>query len=497
MGVRFQEVKPSLLSQPREERICCDIRKMAVAVVFVISLIVLGVIALILYSIDAFEPVSSAPRPDFSADYSLPNPWGWVINGQPMAYIPVEGVDGQCNVYTFVSTQPYSPASPNYADLSTCVGDVAARLQPGESVTLGSPTAGFCPGDSGQSCSSPSPGQNCVDYDQLFALKARHQCIGDLNFAVHSGGQCRTQDGKLVDPGYVEEFYVNCSTAPSTGSVAEQSNRRCPGSLGFIVFNTSENQAGPSYLQNAFCLQEPNYVATVTALPPDGAISSGEITSSGERVLRSYSNVETLFTGECDMRCAYLGYPRQLFRLDRADWNGTGYAQSSSGAYMRITHRPTGLCVAPTLNGNQPLSGQPLRLVSPTSTSQGYWWYLIPQLYDPNYIPPDEGEEDPPRYFARPQIAYVPDPAAIPNPNDRQAFWAFLTSSNPPLVMAPSARASHVPMIVQPYLIVDANLPLSAPSQQASILSSAQYMDTQLLPLILLDPEAFSFYALL
>lgn len=475
---------------------------MAVAVVFVISLIVLGVIALILYSIDAFEPVSMAPRPDFSADYSLPNPWGWEVNGQPVSYVPVEGIDGQCNVYTFVSTQPYSPASPNYADLVTCVGDVEARLQPGESVILGSPTAGFCPGDSGQSCSSPLPGQNCIDYDQLFALKARHQCIGDLNFAVYSGGQCRTQDGKLVDPGYVEEFYINCSTAPSTGSVAEQSNRRCPGSLGFIVFGTSENQAGPSYLQDALCLQEPNYVATVTALPPEsGRIPSGKISSlegRETRIVRSYSNVESLFTGECDMRCAYLGFPRQLFRLDRADWNGTSYAQSSNGAFMRITHRPTGLYVAPTLDGEQPLSGQPLRLVSPTSAAQGYWWYLVPQLYDPNYIPPDdEDEEEPPRYFARPQIIYVPDPAAIPNPNDRQAFWAFLTSSNPPLAMAPSAKALHVPMIVQPYLVVDANLPLISQPQRASILSSAQYIDTQLLPLILLDPEAFGFYTLL
>jgi hypothetical protein len=264
---------------------------------------------------------------------------------------------------------------------------------------------------------------------------------------------------------------------PGTPVTVDTSNR-CAGSLSLFAFGTSNNAAGPTYLAAgaAWCLHEPNYTVPSTITGPP-------------------------FTAICNISDAYSGYPSQLFRLYRADWDGHTYKPNQSGMFARILHRPTGLYLGPSLesengvlNPRAPISGANLRLTSGTLIAQGYWWILVPQINDPTYTPPIEGTSKP-YYLGRPQIAYVPDPAVLPASTDAVSFWYFLTTSSPPiLVVSPAGYYYSAPFIAIPYLIVDRHLPPDDPEQLASVLAAVQYLDYNLIPIITFQPTAFDFY---
>lgn len=331
---------------------------MGIAEWFVIGIVIVVIIFIFLVAQRVYTPYAP-PAPDITAMtnlYTPTSPWGW---NDTSSAVPVDGPDGICSVYTFTASERFSPAVVGFSSINSC--------------------AGGCEG-AGCVCSNPQQNQVCIDDDQLFARKMKHRCNPNATgFDLRTTGTCRTQNGALVIPGTEEEFFTQCvpggGPPPAAGSDNQSRVPRCPGTLGVIVFNTDTTVIGPQVFAEAKCMQDPNYIIT----PP--ATAGGTAT---------VSNTSPLTGNTCDLRISYMGYPRQLFRVERATFDGQSFTSSNSGPFMKITHRPTGYVVAPTFSRSQetgltgPAFGQPLQLISPTiSASRGYWWYLSPQMSDP------------------------------------------------------------------------------------------------------------------
>ena len=87
----------------------------------------------------------------------LNSPWGTASS--------VPGINGKCNVYTFISDYQYSPAIISFSDINSCNNGCSG---------------GNC------NCSNPITSQGCVDVDQLFAKQVTRSCVGDSELNIET-----------------------------------------------------------------------------------------------------------------------------------------------------------------------------------------------------------------------------------------------------------------------------------------------------------------------
>lgn len=422
-----------------------------------IGLTIVVIIVIVLLVTRAYKPYTppSASPTQMSQVYNPPNPWGWDATHSS---VPVEGIDGKCNVYTFAARDCFSPAIIGFTDIRSC--------------------SSGCGGGRECLCSPPQAGQTCVDDDQIFASKQMHRCQPNpTDWEIRTSGFCRMQDGNLATPGTVEQYYTPCNPIlKPSDTKAQQNNNRCSGSLSLVVFNANLTTIGPGAFNQAQCMQEPNYSITTDA--------------KGQTV---FTGLTPLTTAVCDMRLSYKGFPRELFRIQRADYTGSAFVSNPSGAFARIIHRPTSLAVAPTFNTGPtgqpdprlPVAGGPLQLLPVSTANSGYWWLLIPFTQDPNYV------SGPIRLIARPQMVYISDPRTVPSLSNGKAMWTFLTAPGR-LSVSPTSATPGGALILKPFITTNGNAP---PEQQAaSLLAQTQYVDYAIANLIAQGLRNFDFF---
>jgi hypothetical protein len=425
------------------------------------------VVLLVARQYKPYKPPAPDPRL-FSQQYVPTNPWSTAN--------PVAGVDGGCNLYTFASTDRFTPASIGFTSINACNNISGAG----------------CVG-SGCFCSPPQAGQTCNDDDQIFAQKVQHTCQTiNTGWDLRTTGTCRQQNGVLVAPGTTETLFALCTpqggvpdsaTSVSTAqeaqtSRASQNDNRCAGTLALVAFDVNITAVGPTALDSALCMQEPQYVISTD--------------SNGNIVV---TNIAPFTAQRCDMTVTYLGFPSQLFRIQRASFDGANFVPDQNGLFARITHRPTGYGVAPALLNSSsgqpslsnPVVGQPIQLIPlTTGGSTGYWWALIPQLDDPAYVSGALVHN-----IGRAQMVYVPDATLLPT--NRSAIWTYLTTSSTALSVIPESNIAGARLITTQYITVDANAPISGgiDPQARSKLASVLYLDYPIISLITQNLSSF------
>jgi hypothetical protein len=424
-----------------------------------ILLIGLGIIIIIVVLLAVFKLYKPYTPPTvdttiFNNQYQINSPWS--------SSTPVFGIDGQCNVYTFISNNKYAPANISFSNINSCS------------------SSGCLSGTCG--CSNPLSNQTCVDDDQVFAIKQTHSCMGDPDLSVRTSGQCIKQNGNLVNKNEVEIYYARCtpkvqssditSTSASQTTDSDTNNTRCPGSLSLLAFNVNQSIIGPDIFKNALCMSTPNYTQS---------------TNSYGKVI--YSNLTPLKQTVCDMTLSYNGYPSELFRIERSDWDGRKFNSNQNGRFAKITHRPTGFSVSPTFqsNGITPITKGNLQLIDTSlasstniSSSTGYWWLLVDGLSNGNLV-------------SESQIIYVADPTKVPNP----ITWEFATSSlsiQPQYDPSTLTLVNNGNVIMDNYFIVDITKTINGVDSKTLAMGlSTSYLDYSILPIIMQNPSNFTF----
>jgi len=326
---------------------------MSIGYWFLIGIIVFIIIMVLLLVFDVYTPYK--PTKNTGEDMNNIAAQIKTINYPWSAATPVDGLNGQCNVYTFVSNDKYMPAIVSYSDINSCNSG--------------------CQGLN-CSCSTPTVDQTCVDVDQLFAQQVVHTCK-QLNTDLRNSGMCLQQNGQLVNPGTVETFYSVCqtsTTSPVSGGSGEtqttssQNNNYCTGELSILAFNIKQAGLGEEIFDNAVCMSTPNYVANNV---------NGKIT---------YNNLTPMYAYECDLSATYNNIPSQLFRIVKASYDGANFKENQYGNYFRIVHRPTGYYVYPSFETGftNPIAGS-LQIVKPADSlpNKGYTWFVAPPLTSP------------------------------------------------------------------------------------------------------------------
>lgn len=419
----------------------------------VVVLIILVVTLIVAKKYVVYAPPVADPS-KMAAQYHVNSAWGWGADGRS-APAPVPGIEGKCNVYTFTSSEQYAPAIATFSDINTCVGNTGACA------------SGTC------SCSSPSGDQSCIDDDQLFAARYQHRCMGDMGYLLKTSGKCLQQNGQLADKGTVEQYFTVCSLkGGGDGSVAAKNTTRCQGSLSLVAFNVSQGSVGRGIFAGAVCMSTPQYTTSKSA--------SGAVV---------YSGLGPLTQEICDMSASYNSYPSQLFRVERATFDGVKFTNTDSGPFVRMIHRPTGYSVSPTLSAAGIPTGN-LELV-PT---KGFQWALLPQIKDP------DGSGN----GSRPQIIYIPDASKYPGPSLTPKLKAYLTSNTllvysiqPTLAYGNySVLPVSQKLLVKPYIYTNFDIPeyQGGDPQGPSKVSVTQILDYSTLPMMMQNPSNFDFF---
>ena len=409
------------------------------------------------------EPYTPPP-PDYSQmseEFVVYAPWGWDDITQPDARsaVPVDSPDGVCSSFTFISNERFQPATVNMSSLQTCSssGCVSAN------------------------CSCFPSASQCVDVDQVMGIKMMHKCM-DLpeGSVLKTNGQCVTQNGALVDIGYIEEFYQTCgesseateTTYSSQSTTTVSATNYCSGTIGLVTFGV-EGSGGEEIFNNAVCLSTPHYTTTV------------------QNNAYVYSGLTPLYQGVCDMRTSYNSIPSQLFRVQRANYDGYSLKESSTGQFARIIHRPTQYVVYPTFNETGLLvDGNYLTLVDPATITHtnGYVWLLVNQIKNEDLVAPA-------------QIVYCSDYTTAPNINDTAGMWDYCQdkfSIQPQLATSNSYVTNGTP-VMKTYFVTNSTSQ-SEDSQEAQdeqnkkSRTTTQYFEYSIISVMIQDPSAYTFY---
>src|SRR5579872_2686605 len=87
-----------------------------VGLIFTIGTIIVIVLVIVLIATGQFrlrvEPRQTHDRNAIRNEYTIPAPWG--------PSTPLAGLDGRCNLYTFISDQAFEPATPRVRDITEC-----------------------------------------------------------------------------------------------------------------------------------------------------------------------------------------------------------------------------------------------------------------------------------------------------------------------------------------------------------------------------------------
>lgn len=425
--------------------------------VFLLLLILLFIILLIIT--DNFEQKENTnlTSTEYNALYELPSPWYWitlnnipadqvifnnpqvvgVFNGETYTFqysasglisgigpngeeldstyfgqngkaqlVPYGQVSNSCTTYTFLSSDPTTPSSGKLTLIGGC--DLLPLNENG------------VPGGCYQSTINVD---KCYDDDQILAIEAEHVCAGQINYGTPTGDSCRGQSGRLYTVNEVENFFTNCRD--SKGNIE---NKRCDGSLSFLVFGEIGD--------NSVCMSGASF----------------DINGTGH-----ISNISPVpFTAECSLTNIYKGFPNDLYRVTPYTYEGK-FKFDNNGKYLKIYSRSSGLCLSPQFLINEsnqlitssPITG-PVQLI-PCSTltappTNGSWWYNLPALIAP---PPYEivnGKEV--ILGTRPQLIYVTNPNELPRTLD--LLWQYVFTNRAKILSVQRAVgiATCLPIII-------------------------------------------------
>ena len=561
-------------------------------IVFIVLLIILLTIFLIFYNKGVYKPYSP-PTIDSSAMsqiYQINSPWGW---SEGATSAPVPGTTGDCNIYTFVAKNSYTPANITFNDLKTCQ------------------TNNTCVGSN---LITPNYSM-CIDEDQVFATQRQHICQGNTGLTINNtttdqaatitSGKCLQQNGNLANPGDIEIYYQRCAPIDNkvltkVGTVTTSTvkggtnNFKCPGSLSIIAFNVEQGKLGPSIFNNAVCMSTPKYNLEISYIkqnatvitPPvvittntditgtptiiskpitlpgtttSGTTTPGSTTSpitpsvipstsstqlSTDTIIESavFTNLTPLTQEKCDIQASYNNYPSQLFRIERASYDGVKFTTDPKGIFARIIHRPSNYLVSPSSNletggttATDTYSGSTLGLtpIGKTVLTSGYWWVLVPALVSPLQTPtyiantptitpssgtltdkqkakygipidtPVPGQASSLHLNSFPQIVYVNNPNLVPSISDPTKIWNFVISkfsiqieSTQSKVVDSNGLKPMIPTVggilkMGLYLVYD---PANYNYEGKEKINSTQYLDYAILPLIMTDPSSYTFY---
>ena len=192
----------------------------------------------------------------------------------------------------------------------------------------------------------------CYDSDQLYAQEVTHTC--QVNLGPSAGTGCISTTGSTVTSGYTETYYRTCNSQPTA----------CGGSIGVIVLNFNPAAYTAGSITNLNCI----------SIPQTGVVDG----------VNTYAST----VANCN-----IGDLNQLLRVQRYTMGSNGsFTPDSSGVSGSIIHRPTGLCLSPTLNPNVsfeglkiPEPGQPLTLIDCNyGNLNGIWWVFVPPVTSPD-----------------------------------------------------------------------------------------------------------------
>uniref|UniRef100_A0A6C0AEF8 Uncharacterized protein n=1 Tax=viral metagenome TaxID=1070528 RepID=A0A6C0AEF8_9ZZZZ len=368
-------------------------------IIFLVFLVISIIIIVILIVFNQFNPyippsTSAINTETMEQLYVINSPWGWDNKGNNS--IPVEGDSGKCNVYTFKATSQFTPATFSFDSMKTCVANSTCTFTSSDSST-------------------------CIDEDQLFASQRQHLCRGNTGATIDNqvtdqsatitSGSCLQQDGIIVGVGTVEKYYTKCfpQTSESSTINTTNNNNKCLGSLGLIGFNITQGVIGPSIFNNAVCMSTPEYT-----------YSNG-----------TYSNLSPVKQAPCSIQTSYGGYPSELFRIERASFNGLTFTFDQAGSFCKIIHRPTNYLLSPV---GLPTEGGLLELIPINNIkNSGYVW-----LFSENVSFNANGID----ISANTQLVYIPDPKNVPSTQDLNIYLSYMMqqftvtidiiASNPP-----------------------------------------------------------------
>lgn len=273
--------------------------------------------------------------------------------------VPVDGTYGTCSTYTFVSNNILIPPTFNMNDIETCEID---------NTCFRSETSA------------------CIDTDQISAKKVKHMCTGKELVDI-SSGYCLKQNGDLAVIGEEEEFFTVC-----------EPTKLCPGFLSLIAFNMKQ-EIGFGMFSGAVCFKSPEYIR------------------KSEREYNFLTPVKQQF---CNLIETYQGFPSQIFRIERANYENGKFISNQFGDFYRITHRPSGYFLSPELRGKNTFPLADLKFVKINRISDGYVWSYIDEIVDLKN----------PTLFGIPQFIYIDNPERF---SLKLSIYTYLTDSENPV----------------------------------------------------------------
>ncbi len=354
-----------------------------VIAIVILLLILLGTFMLGLWDQVEFPPANTQ---EMINAYSIPSAWS---SGLPVP-------NASCQAYTFISTDGTIP-QPGIDHLNNTSDDIVIfPIQ-----------------------------QECTDSDQIFAQNSFHVCrygdFPDIPITQFDGCPLKTGGFTKIN-GFYEEYYNTCGVTTQS-SLTESNSTRCIGSIGLITYNFT------GALGSSTCILDPLYTidGSNVIIPANAPL----------RVAHPTLN-STSFSGGCSITATQNNFPSQLFRVTRYSYDPktTSLTQNNSGSFLRITHRPTGKCIAPYTLGtdgktvsvsffNPNLS--PILVDASSFGNHGAWWYVTTTMNTPSYLITDPTQSQ----RALPQLIWAPVPSVIGTiEKDPIQLWTYLTSGN-------------------------------------------------------------------
>jgi hypothetical protein len=408
---------------------------MSTGIIILVAIIIFVIILIILlgtYVTGLWKPVV-LPAADIQSmidAYSIPSAW--------TSSLPTD--NGECQVYTFVSTN----------------GDVP---QPSIDVLNANETSKY----------EVFPiQQSCTDDDQIFAQHSYHVCrYGELpDIPITQFDGCPLINGGFTKiNGYYEEYYNTCGGSTSSSTLTESNSTRCLGSVALIAYDYT------SSLASSTCIVDPVYTidGSTIIIAPDAPL----------RVANPTINIgpPISFTGGCSITATQNGFPSELFRVTRYayDASSKGLTQNNNGSFIKITHRPTGKCIAPYTLGsdgktvsvssfNPNLS--PILVDASSFGNYDAWWYITPRL-NMSAVEVAQLANVTDKLYSLPQLVWMPNPNAIGGLSGNDSLWDYLTNpKNNVYSLVPFTVSNGTPiydrMSMQPFLTYKADSPSEA-----------------------------------
>lgn len=380
-----------------------------IAVIVIVTLLIIAFITYLVITL--INPKKKDNKDNETAEnfrnlYTISSPW---IDTKS-----VEGDMGKCNLYTFTSNNPYTPATITFNDLNNCY------------------ILNNC---------SYVDNAYCYDPDQIFAIRKKHECDDLIT------ENCLQQNGQLVPTGTIEEFFQRCNPTPSkdnTKNISISNKLQCKGELSLIAFNLKEGTFGPNIFDDSVCMQ--------------------------------MSNDGTILQNICDMREIYVPKgggptPSQLFRIERANYVDNKFVPNDNGIFVKIVTRPNNLVLTPDVENSD------LKLTE-VDENKGYFWAFIPEITDPRV--------DNPLFKSPSQIVFIRDPKKLPALNDTLKLWNYLVDpTNNIKSIQIDNLCNNVPVKFDDFFVYNFT--------QTTTINSTQYLNYSILPVLMQNPEEYSF----